>query len=89
MPKIEDERHRQLFSKYGDLTGGGLVAPTIAQAGELMMRMANSQSAAAASGRDSLTEYVTKREHELQMAQVDERVRQLGEELRRREQAHD
>ena len=87
----ENERHRQLFSKYGDLTGGGLVAPTIAQAGELMMRMAASQSAAAAaaSGRDSLTEYVTKREHELQMAQVDERVRQLGEELRRREQAHD
>ena len=33
-----DERHRQLFAKYGDLTGGGLVAPTIAQAGELMHR---------------------------------------------------
>ena len=92
LPELSaDERHMQLFAKYGDLTGGGLVAPTIAQAGELMMRVATSQSAAAmaASGRDSLTEYVTKREHELQMAQMDERMRQLGEELRRREQAHD
>ena len=93
LPELSaDERHRQLFAKYGDLTGGGLVAPTIAQAGELMMRVATSQSAAAtaaASGRDSLTEYVTKREHELQMAQMDEQMRQLGEELRRREQAHD
>ena len=93
LPELsEDDRQRQLFSKYGDLTGGGLVAPSIAQAGELMMRMAASQSAAAAtaaaSGRNSLTEYVTKREHELQMAQMDERMRQLGEELRRREQAH-
>ena len=93
LPELSaDERHRQLFAKYGDLTGGGLVAPTIAQAGELMMRVATSQSAAAtaaASGRDSLTEYVTKRDHELHMAQMDERMRQLGEELRRREQAHD
>ena len=49
LPELSaDERHRQLFAKYGDLTGAGLVAPTIQQAGELMMRMAASQSAAAA-----------------------------------------
>ena len=85
----DDERRRLLFSKYGDLTGGGLVAPTIAQAGDLMWRMATSQSIAAETGRNSVTEYVTKREHALQMSQMDERVRQLGEELRRREQAHE
>ena len=87
---LVNEERRKLMQKYGDLTGGGQVSQSLVQASELR-RVSAAQSIAAATavtGHDD-TEYITKREHALQMAQMDERLAQLREELRKREQAHD
>lgn len=88
---VDDAQVSQLLSKYGDLTGGGLVAPVIAQSSELMRSavVAQGRGGARVGSRRDDVEYMPRREHELQMAQMDERIRQLSEELRRRDAAHE
>ena len=88
--RVPDRHKEMLFAKYGDLTSTGLVAPQIRDAAGLLGRQSELTAAAAAArgnggGSQDDAPYVTRREFEDRLAQMEQRIALLASALRQQD----
>ena len=82
---ITNTNRSALYAKYGDLTGAGLVAPRVRNAAAVVGETSDRRLAAVQPARDD-SEYVTRREMEDRLSQLEQRITLLANAMRQQDE---